>query len=92
MRLLLLLLATAVLPLVLSQESSLAALGPSAVVLEGSSSSYAQLRRWQAGPQAALSLDFQTQEPSGLLLYADDGGTRRLRRTQARRGNTQARR
>ncbi|KAL1415924.1 hypothetical protein MTO96_028518 [Rhipicephalus appendiculatus] len=71
---LLLLLATAVLPLVLSQESSLAALGPSAVVLEGSSSSYAQLRRWQAGPQATLSLDFQTQEPSGLLLYADDGG------------------
>ncbi|KAH7942543.1 hypothetical protein HPB49_025033 [Dermacentor silvarum] len=33
-----------------------------------------QLRRWQAGPQATLSLDFQTQEPSGLLLYADDGG------------------
>ncbi|KAH7972959.1 hypothetical protein HPB52_019468 [Rhipicephalus sanguineus] len=70
----LLLVATAVLPLVLSQDSSLAALGPSAVVLEGSSSSYAQLRRWQAGPQATLSLDFQTQEPSGLLLYADDGG------------------
>ncbi|CAN8000168.1 unnamed protein product, partial [Ixodes hexagonus] len=46
----------------------------SAVVLEGSSTSYAQLRRWQAGPSATLSLDFQTQEPNGLLLYADDGG------------------
>lgn len=49
-------------------------LGPSAVVLEGSSTSYAQLRRWQAGPSATLSLEFQTQEPNGLLLYADDGG------------------
>ncbi|KAG0412158.1 hypothetical protein HPB47_010714, partial [Ixodes persulcatus] len=49
-------------------------LGPSSVVLEGSSTSYAQLRRWQAGPSATLSLEFQTQEPNGLLLYADDGG------------------
>ncbi|XP_077521803.1 neurexin 1 [Amblyomma americanum] len=73
----LLLLAAATIPLLDAQGSpSLAEgpLGPSAVVLEGSSSSYAQLRRWQAGPQATLSLDFQTQEPSGLLLYADDGG------------------
>ncbi|XP_077538262.1 neurexin 1 [Haemaphysalis longicornis] len=71
------LLATAAASLVSAQGPPLSEsgpLGPSAVLLEGSSSSYAQLRRWQAGPQATLSLDFQTQEPSGLLLYTDDGG------------------
>ncbi|XP_064486129.1 neurexin 1-like [Ornithodoros turicata] len=48
---------------------------PSVVVLEGSTTSYAQFRRWvTSGSFSTLSIDFQTADPSGLLLYADDGG------------------
>ena len=46
----------------------------SPLLLEGSLSSYAQFRKWQATPNASLEFDFQTTQPSGVLLYTDDGG------------------
>ncbi len=53
-------------------------------VLEGSQTSYAQFRRWLpslgggggggGGPPSAISLEFLTSQPNGVLLYTDDGG------------------
>ncbi|XP_023227763.1 neurexin-3-like [Centruroides sculpturatus] len=43
-------------------------------VLEGSPTSYAQFQKWCANLNSSLSLEFQTEEPNGLLLYTDDGG------------------
>lgn len=43
-------------------------------VLEGSPTSYAQFQKWCANLNSSLSLEFQTEEPNGLLMYADDGG------------------
>ncbi|XP_049829259.1 neurexin-1 isoform X6 [Schistocerca gregaria] len=47
----------------------------SAFVLEGSQTSYAQFRKWNAGLNGTLELEFKTDQPNGLLLYTDDGGT-----------------
>lgn len=44
-------------------------------VLEGSQTSYAQFRKWNAGLNGSLELEFKTEQPNGLLLYTDDGGT-----------------
>lgn len=47
----------------------------SGFVLEGSQTSYAQFRKWNAGLNGSLELEFKTEQPNGLLLYTDDGGT-----------------
>jgi leucine-rich repeat transmembrane neuronal protein 1/2 len=47
----------------------------SGFVLEGSQTSYAQFRKWNAGLNGTLELEFKTEQPNGLLLYTDDGGT-----------------
>lgn len=44
-------------------------------MLEGSQTSYAQFRKWNAGLNGSLELEFKTEQPNGLLLYTDDGGT-----------------
>ncbi len=47
----------------------------SSFVLEGSSSSYAQFRKWlPAGANASIELEFLTDQRDGVLLYTDDGG------------------
>ncbi|CAA9993351.1 unnamed protein product [Nesidiocoris tenuis] len=46
-----------------------------AFTLEGSSTSYAQFRKWNAGLNGTLELEFRTEQANGLLLYTDDGGT-----------------
>ncbi len=53
-------------------------------LLEGSSSSYAQFRRWLPasssssadgdGSPSPISFEFLTSQPNGVLLYTDDGG------------------
>lgn len=44
-------------------------------VLDGSQNSYAQFRKWYTGLNGSLELEFKTEQPNGLLLYTDDGGT-----------------
>ncbi|OAD62847.1 Neurexin-3a-alpha [Eufriesea mexicana] len=44
-------------------------------VLEGSATSYAQFRKWNAGQNGTLEFEFKTEQGNGLLLYTDDGGT-----------------
>ncbi|XP_043272551.1 neurexin-3 isoform X2 [Venturia canescens] len=44
-------------------------------VLEGSSTSYAHFRKWNAGLNGTLEFEFKTEQGNGLLLYTDDGGT-----------------
>ncbi|KAF4522978.1 hypothetical protein B566_EDAN009568 [Ephemera danica] len=44
-------------------------------VLEGSQTSYAQFNKWNAGLNGSLEFEFKTENPNGLLLYTDDGGT-----------------
>ncbi|XP_024942008.1 neurexin-1 isoform X3 [Cephus cinctus] len=44
-------------------------------VLEGSATSYAQFRKWNAALNGTLELEFKTDQGNGLLLYTDDGGT-----------------
>lgn len=46
-----------------------------AFLLEGSSTSYAQFRKWNPGLNGSLELEFKTEQSNGLLLYTDDGGT-----------------
>ena len=46
----------------------------SALMLEGSSTSYAQFAKWFTNTNSSLELEFRTREPDGLLLYLDDGG------------------
>ena len=48
--------------------------GSSPFTLEGSQNSYAQLRKWNAGLNGTLQLEFRTAQASGLLVYTDDGG------------------
>lgn len=50
---------------------------PAAVsfVLEGSQTSYAQFRKWNAALNGSLEFEFKTEQANGLLLYTDDGGT-----------------
>ena len=43
-------------------------------VLEGSSSSYAQFRKWYPSWNATIEFEFLTRHPNGVLLYTDDGG------------------
>lgn len=46
-----------------------------AFVLEGSQTSYAQFRKWNAALNGSLEFEFKTEQANGLLLYTDDGGT-----------------
>ena len=50
------------------------AAGSSPFTLEGSQNSYAQMRKWNAGLNGTLQLEFRTAQPNGLLVYTDDGG------------------
>ncbi|KAG5671262.1 hypothetical protein PVAND_001469 [Polypedilum vanderplanki] len=43
--------------------------------LEGTENSYAQFRKWYSGLNGSLELEFKTEQPNGLVLYTDDGGT-----------------
>lgn len=44
-------------------------------VLDGTQNSYAQFRKWYSGLNGSLELEFKTEQPNGLVLYTDDGGT-----------------
>lgn len=44
-------------------------------ILDGSTTSYAQFRKWNVGLNGTLEFEFKTEQPNGLLLYTDDGGT-----------------
>lgn len=46
-----------------------------AVVLDGSTKSFLQFRKWGGGTNGSLEFEFKTVQPNGLLLYTDDGGT-----------------
>lgn len=48
--------------------------GSSPFTLEGSQNSYAQLRKWNAGLNGTLQLEFRSTQANGLLVYTDDGG------------------
>uniref|UniRef100_A0A182FQ87 Laminin G domain-containing protein n=1 Tax=Anopheles albimanus TaxID=7167 RepID=A0A182FQ87_ANOAL len=53
----------------------LAGYGCSGFVLDGSQNSFAQFRKWYTGLNGSLELEFKTEQPNGLVLYTDDGGT-----------------
>lgn len=44
-------------------------------LLDGSQNSYAQFRKWYTGLNGSLEFEFKTEQPNGLVLYTDDGGT-----------------
>lgn len=44
-------------------------------VLDGTHSSFAQFRKWYTGLNGTLELEFKTEQPNGLVVYTDDGGT-----------------
>jgi Laminin G domain len=44
-------------------------------ILDGSQNSFAQFRKWYTGLNGSLELEFKTEQPNGLVLYTDDGGT-----------------
>ncbi|KAJ8924522.1 hypothetical protein NQ315_007320 [Exocentrus adspersus] len=44
-------------------------------LLDGSTNSFAQFRKWGGGTNGSLEFEFKTDQPNGLLLYTDDGGT-----------------
>lgn len=44
----------------------------STLVLDGT---YGQFRKWNAGLNGTLEMEFKTRTPNGLLMYTDDGGT-----------------
>lgn len=44
-------------------------------VLDGTQNSYAQFRKWYSGLNGTLELELKTEQPNGLVLYTDDGGT-----------------
>lgn len=46
-----------------------------AFVLDGSQNSYARFRKWYTGLNGSLEFEFKTEQPNGLVLYTDDGGT-----------------
>ena len=48
--------------------------GSAEFTLEGSQNSYAQLRKWNAGLNGSLQIEFRSEQPNGLLVYTDDGG------------------
>lgn len=43
--------------------------------LDGSQNSFAQFRKWYTGLNGSLEFEFKTEQPNGLILYTDDGGT-----------------
>ncbi|XP_034137713.1 neurexin-1 isoform X5 [Drosophila guanche] len=43
--------------------------------LDGSQSSFYTFRKWYTGLNGTLELEFKTEQPNGLVLYTDDGGT-----------------
>lgn len=45
------------------------------LMLQGTSTSYAQYEKWNAGLNGSLEFEFKTEQGNGLLLYTDDGGT-----------------
>lgn len=47
----------------------------SAFNLDGSQNSFAQFRKWYTGLNGTLELEFKSEQPNGLVLYTDDGGT-----------------
>uniref|UniRef100_A0A182IM21 Laminin G domain-containing protein n=1 Tax=Anopheles atroparvus TaxID=41427 RepID=A0A182IM21_ANOAO len=49
--------------------------GCSGFTLDGSQTSFAQFRKWYTGLNGSLELEFKTEQPNGLVLYTDDGGT-----------------
>lgn len=46
-----------------------------AFLLDGSQNSFAQFRKWYTGLNGSLEFEFKTEQPNGLILYTDDGGT-----------------
>lgn len=44
-------------------------------ILDGTQNSFAQFRKWYTLLNGTLELEFKTEQPNGLLLYTDDGGT-----------------
>lgn len=46
-----------------------------AFVLDGSQNSFARFRKWYTGLNGSLEFEFKTEQPNGLVLYTDDGGT-----------------
>lgn len=44
-------------------------------LLDGSQNSFAQFRKWYTGLNGTLEFEFKTEQPNGLVLYTDDGGT-----------------
>lgn len=46
-----------------------------AFILDGSQNSFAQFRKWYTGLNGSLEFEFKTEQPNGLILYTDDGGT-----------------
>lgn len=46
-----------------------------AFLLDGSQTSFAQFRKWYTGLNGSLELELKTEQPNGLVLYTDDGGT-----------------
>ncbi|XP_064212008.1 neurexin 1 [Tribolium castaneum] len=47
----------------------------SGFLLDGSTNSYSQFRKWGGGTNGTLEFEFKTDQANGLLLYTDDGGT-----------------
>ncbi|XP_060645935.1 neurexin 1 isoform X5 [Drosophila nasuta] len=43
--------------------------------LDGSQNSFYTFRKWYTGLNGTLELEFKTEQPNGLVLYTDDGGT-----------------
>jgi hypothetical protein len=43
--------------------------------LDGTQNSFAQFRKWYSGLNGSLELELKTEQPNGLVLYTDDGGT-----------------
>lgn len=43
--------------------------------MDGTQSSFAQFRKWYTGLNGTLEFEFKTEQPNGLVLYTDDGGT-----------------
>lgn len=47
----------------------------SGFTLDGTQNSFAQFRKWYSGLNGSLELELKTEQPNGLVLYTDDGGT-----------------
>lgn len=45
------------------------------ILLDGSSTSNQQFKKWNVGLDGFIEFEFKTQQGNGLLLYTDDGGT-----------------